>query len=76
MIKPLSELHRGQSGWITALKLNDPNLLNRLQAMNLTPNSGIKVINSCAKSIVFRANQSVLAIEQGIAARIMVWTDV
>jgi len=72
LIKPLSELRKGQGGKIAYIHTNDKAMLRKIMAMGALPGSPI-TLNQRFPSYVFQIGESQFAIDKSVAEQIQVW---
>ena len=70
-VRPLSALDRGATGTVVSLSPADPSRADRLEALGVTPGA-VMVVLQRFPCVVFRCDQTELAVEQTVARSILI----
>jgi Fe2+ transport system protein FeoA len=70
-VRPLSALVAGERGLVVDVRSHDASRVERLFALGVTPGAAIDVLQTFP-AVVFRCDQTELAVERGVADVILV----
>ncbi len=70
-VRPLASLVVGAHGRIVGLGGGDPQRIDRLRALGVTPGASVQVLQTFP-GVVFLCDQTELAVERGVAEAILV----